>query len=289
MRATVAASLVLLPSVVAQSLAAQEPAAPPPPPAPAAPALALVRTIALPGVAGRFDHFALDAASHRLFVAALGNGTLEVVDVDKGEPVRSIAGLKKPCGVLWLGSPAQVAVATGDDGALRLFDGATGAPGKQLAGLDDADNVRLDAAAGLVYVGYGAGALAVAKLPALELLRTIELKAHPESFQLEARGPRLFVNVPGAAHVAVVDRGTGKVTATWPLGAFAQNFPMALDEPHGRLFVGCRQPPAILVLDAATGARVADVAIDGDQDDLFFATAGGVHYGECGARGVERA
>ena len=55
--------------------------------------LTLARTIPLPGVEGRIDHFALDDAGGRLFVAALGNNTVEVVDLKQGKVVRSIGGL----------------------------------------------------------------------------------------------------------------------------------------------------------------------------------------------------
>jgi chromate transporter len=46
-----------------------------------APPLRLVQTIPLPGVQGRIDHLAVDVAGQRLFVAALGNNTVEVVDL----------------------------------------------------------------------------------------------------------------------------------------------------------------------------------------------------------------
>src|SRR5437016_8680580 len=102
---------VILCSVIAD---AQEPAA-----------LKLAKIIPVPGVKGRFDHFAIDAKGGRLFVAALGNNTLEVVDIAAGEHLKSITGLRKPTGVLYLAEQNQIAVANGDDGTLRLFDGAS--------------------------------------------------------------------------------------------------------------------------------------------------------------------
>src|SRR5215467_42326 len=61
--------------------------------------LTLVQTILLPGVEGRIDHFAFDSAGQRLFVCALGNNSLEVIDLRKGERVHSITGLGAPQGV----------------------------------------------------------------------------------------------------------------------------------------------------------------------------------------------
>src|SRR5689334_20757187 len=61
--------------------------------------LRMVQTIALPGVEGRIDHMAVDLKDERLFVAALGNNTVEVVDLRAGKRVRSIPGFHEPQGV----------------------------------------------------------------------------------------------------------------------------------------------------------------------------------------------
>ena len=76
-------------------------------------ALKLTKTIALPGVNGRFDHFAIDANGHRLFVAALGNNTLEIIDTAEGKRLKTISGLHKPTGVLYLAERNEIAVANG--------------------------------------------------------------------------------------------------------------------------------------------------------------------------------
>ena len=56
--------------------------------------LKLTQTIALTGVEGRIDHLAFDVKGQRLFVAALGNNTLEILDVAQGKRVHTITGLK---------------------------------------------------------------------------------------------------------------------------------------------------------------------------------------------------
>lgn len=203
--------------------------------------LVLKTAIPLPGVKGRFDHFACDVAARRLIVAALGNNTGEVIDVAEFKRLHSVTGLRKPTGALMLAEPHRFYFANGDDGTFRSFDAATFVPGSQLSALDDADNVRFDATAKLIYVGYGEGALGVTDAAASKLLHSIPLAAHTESFQLEAHGPRIFVNVPDKKHIAVVDREQRKVTATWPMEKWQANFPMALDEAAHRLFIGCRK------------------------------------------------
>ncbi len=244
--------------------------------------LKLVQTIPLPGVTGRFDHFAVDAKGHRLFVAALGNNTLEILNVEAGRRLVSIGGLHKPTGVLYLGNSNQIAVANGNDGTFKTFDGGSYELLKSLGGLDDADNVRFDAKAGTIYVGYGSGALAALDAATMNLIGSIKLPAHPESFQLETQGWRIFVNVPEAQQIAVIDRRKQSVTATWPMKKFQANFPMALDEANHRLFIGCRKPARLVVFDTTTAKPVADIAISGDTDDLFYDAARKRLYLSCG-------
>lgn len=232
--------------------------------------LKLTQTIPLPDVTGRFDHFAVDVRGRQLFVAALGNNSLEIIGLDAGARITSVTGLEKPTCVLFLPDPGRILVANADEGSVRVYDAVTYRPVKRLGSLDDADNLRLDAKAGHIYAGYGAGALGLIDAKTLRQFGAIRLAAHPESFQLEQQGPRLFVNVPQSNHVAVIDRAKQTVIATWPLKPFQQHFPMALDEANKRLFIGCRQPARLVVLDTATGKPVADLPIAGDTDDLFY-------------------
>lgn len=244
--------------------------------------LKLSQTIPLPGVKGRFDHFAIDAKGQRLFVAALGNNTLEALDLAANKQIKSIIGLHKPTGVLYLAEGNQIAVANGDDGTFKLFDGTSFALTKTIGSLVDADNARFDAKTKLIYAGYADGALAVIDAATMKQTGSIKLAAHPESLQLETNGNRIFVNVPDAKHVAVIDRKLQAVIATWPMTEFKANFPMALDEATHRLFVGCRQPARLVVFDTVLGKAVHNLEISGDTDDLFYDARRARLYVSCG-------
>jgi len=235
-------------------------------------ALKPARAVPLEGVEGRIDHLAYDAGNDRLYVAALGNNTVEVIDAKAGKRVARIEGPKKPQGVAVLPETGRVVVASGDDGKCRFYDDAQKLLGT-VDGLDDADNVRYDPAAKLVYVGYGDGALAVIDPQKMAKVADIRLDGHPESFQLEANGNRIFVNVPTAKHVAVVDRAKRAVVAKWPVEVAGNNFPMSLDEADHRLFVACRSPAKLLVLDAGDGRVVQTLDCAGDADDVFYDAA----------------
>src|SRR5471032_1314114 len=125
----------------------------------AADVLEMAATIILPSVKGRIDHFAADLKQQRLFVAALGNDTLEVIDVKSGRRERSVGGFGEPQGVLYLPEINRIYVANGSANRLDILDGTSLVRIKSIEGIDDADNVRYDAAARKVYVGYAKGAL----------------------------------------------------------------------------------------------------------------------------------
>jgi YVTN family beta-propeller protein len=231
--------------------------------------LRIEKTIPLPSVEGRIDHLNFDVENQRLFVAALGNNTVEVVDVKSAKVVQTIKGLAEPQGVLYVPVKNRLFVANAKDGTVRIFDGSTFRPLRTIELGDDADNIRMDAASGRIYVGYGAGAIAAFDSEGKKLA-DIKLDAHPESFQLEKNGPRLFVNLPDSKKVAVIDRIKAAILSSWTTDNAISNFPMALDEADGRLFIVCRRPAVLLVLDAQSGAVVAKLPTVGDSDDLFY-------------------
>ena len=226
-----------------------------------------VQRIELPGVEGRIDHLAIDHEGQRLFVAVLGADEVDVVDLKVGQRVARLTGFREPQGVAYLAPLRRLLVAAGESGKVFAFEGD-----KQVgvaAGLADADNVRFFASTGRLYVGYGSG-LAIIDPMSLAVVARIALPGHPEAFELAERGPEIFVNVPTAGRIVVVDRRDGKTTATWDVGPERRNFPMALDEVGHRLFIGTREPPRLLVYDTTTGRRVAQSPLCGDVDDVFF-------------------
>ncbi len=246
-------------------------------------ALTLSQTIPLPDVRGRIDHFALDAEGQRLFVAALGNDTVEVIDLATGKRLHTIGDCSEPQGLAFAPADHRLLIANGGSGVVKILDANSFKTLKSLGNLPDADNARYDAKSDLFYVGYGSGALAVIRAATGELVAKIQLAGHPESFQLERDGRRIFVNVPEAHRVAVVARDRPAAGATWPLAEFSANFPMALDETDHRLFIGCRRPARLVVLDTTTGKMVDNVAISGDVDDLFYDADRKLIYASCGA------
>ena len=155
-------------------------------------------------------------------------------------------------------------------GAVAAFDDASYRQTAIIPKMGDADNLRWDSAESQLYVGYGEGALGLIDPTRMELVATIDLGAHPESFRLEEKGPRIFVNVPDRHEIVVVDRKQRSIVMRIPLKDLAQNYPMSLDEAGHRLFVGVREPARLVVYETTSGKRIAAVPCVGDTDDLFY-------------------
>jgi DNA-binding beta-propeller fold protein YncE len=246
-------------------------------------AFKIKQTIPLPGVEGRIDHLALDASGERLFVCALGNNTVEVLDLRKGERIHSITGLGAPQGIVYIPELDRLFVANDKGGIFKIYDAKSFQTVCELNFKDDADNVRYDEATKKIYVGFGSGGIAVVNAPDGKQIGSIKLSAHPEAFELEKQGRRIFVNVPNSRHVAVIDRDKGEVVATWKTDLAFGNFPMVLDEANHRLFVGCRLPSKLVVLNTKSGEIVAKIDISGDTDDVFYDGKRHRIYAICGA------
>ncbi len=249
--------------------------------------LQLKQTIALPGVEGRIDHLDLDAAGERLFVCALGNNTAEVLDLRKGERAHTITGLGAPQGLVYIPELNRLFIANDKGGIFKIYDAKLFQPVGNVDFQDDADNVRYDSATKRIYVGFGSGGIGIVNAADGKQIGSIKLPAHPEAFELEKNGKRIFVNVPNSRQVAVIDRDKGEVIATWKTDGAFGNFPMAFDEANHRLFVGCRLPSKLVVLNTESGNVVASIDISGDPDDVFYDGKRHRIYAVCGAGKID--
>jgi DNA-binding beta-propeller fold protein YncE len=245
-------------------------------------ALALEAKIPLGAVSGRIDHLAIDLARHRLFVAELGNDSVGIVDLAEGKLLHRIAGLKEPQGVGYVPGSDVLYVANAGDGSLHRYRGGDFAPAGVLQLGDDADNIRVGPGADRLVVGYGKGALALIDAASGRKTGEIPLAGHPEAFQLDPSGARIYVNVPDANEIAIVDRGAAKQIASWRLKEAGSNFPMALDAAARRLLVVYRRPALLAVFDTSSGTVIGKIAICGDADDVFVDAKRQRVYVSCG-------
>jgi YVTN family beta-propeller protein len=250
-------------------------------------ALTLEATIPLDHVTGRIDHMAFDPGRKRLIVAELGNDSVDVIDVVARSVVHRIDGLKEPQGVAYAATGDRIAVANAGDGTVRLFRADTFASAGSIALGEDADDLRIDPADGRLVVGYGQGAIAWIDPARAEKSSEIPLAAHPEAFELHPTNGRIFVNVPEARQIAVLDRRSRRQIATWDVGARRSNFPMAFAGDGSALYVVFRNPAHLVLFDPERGSVMGETETCGDADDVFFDAKRRRIYVSCGAGAVD--
>jgi DNA-binding beta-propeller fold protein YncE len=244
--------------------------------------LELETKIPLDGVRGRIDHMSIDLARNRLLVAALGGDSIAVVDLQGRRLDRLIDKFREPQGVGYDAATDTVYVANAGDGSVRLLKGADLAPIGRIDLGSDADNVRVDSKVGRVFIGHGDGALAIIDAATQKRIASVPLRAHPESFQLDAASDRIFINVPNGGAIEVVDRISGKEIASWPMRGRSANYAMALDHARQRVLVAFRRPAELGVFAAADGTLIASLATCGDIDDVFVDAKRDRIYLSCG-------
>ena len=244
--------------------------------------LLLEAKIPLGEVRGRIDHMAIDLARQRLFVAELGNDSVGIVDLKKREVIQTISGLREPQGLGYVPAMDALYVANAGDGSVRVFAGADYATAGRIDLGEDADNIRVDNAANQILVGYGSGGLAVIDAKTFQRTADIPLPVHPEGFQFNSASGQVYLNLPKANMIAVVDRRSQILAASWSIAIAGENFPMALRRDAGQVLTVFRNPAKLAAFSMKDGALLASPDACGDADDLFVDPKRNRVYVSCG-------
>ena len=240
------------------------------------PPLSLSRTIPLPGITGKFDHFTFDASGNRLFAAATGSHAVAVIDLMSDRVAQTITGLGKPHGLAWIASTQRLFVADGQRGELDVYEGTTLKLVKSIKLSEDADDMVYDPGTQLLYVGHGGtdaanpSAVAVIDAKAMNMITDIPVAAHPEALEIDERSDRIFVNISDAGTIVVIDGKTHAVSTQWELKDEKGNTPLAFDATDNLVLVGCRTPAELVVLEGRTGRQLAAIPSAAGADDLFY-------------------
>jgi hypothetical protein len=247
-------------------------------------ALRLAGRAELPGYTGDFDHFEYDLKGNRLWLAAEDHGTLDLFDLKTLKKQKSVKGIvETPHGILYVPQKNRLVVTdSGGDMLTRVIDASSykvtgtiklAAPGADAMGYD-ADRKRL-------YIVNG-GRDAKMQETYLSVVDPVTLQRHGdlkfdtekvEAMAIEGKGNKLYINVTGKNYMAVVDKQTLAVLATWPIKEAEQNAPVAFDEPNKRLFLITRKPGKLIVVNAETGASVANFKAPERCDQVIWDAA----------------
>jgi hypothetical protein len=232
--------------------------------------LKLEEIIPMPDVNGRIDHLDINLKEQIVYVGAMGNNTLEVADLRNGRIIHSIRGLDEPQGVGFIPQTHEIFVANGGSGDCYFYNASNFEKTGTIHLTSDADDVRYDSSQRKIYVGYRTGGIAIIDANTHKQIAEVKLPVHPESFQIDSKLNLLFVNLPDANMVGVVDLKQMKLVGEWEKDFPTANFPMAIDMSHQRVFVGYRHPAKLIVVDSKTGKEISANTMVGDADDLYY-------------------
>lgn len=241
-------------------------------------------------VTGRFDHLTVDTAGNRLFLAAESAHEVLIFNLRSGRYERAITGIEIPHAVFVRTDLGRLYVTDGGAGALRIYDGKTYKLLETVPLKKDADSIGYDPASQDLYIDNGGGDVheSFSMFSAVNTATgrkdwEIQIPGDTlEAMEVARRSPRIYVNNRARNLVTVVNRETHAIEADWPVTKAKFNVAMALDEAHGRLFLGCRSG-AIVVMDAGDGREIAALSIPTGVDDLRFDAATRTIYAATGS------
>jgi DNA-binding beta-propeller fold protein YncE len=241
--------------------------------------LRLIQTISLPN-SPNYDHIAVDRIHDRAYISSSGTRSVEVIDLKAGKWIHSVPGVGKPAGIIYDPKLDRVLYSV-DSGHFRFLDPNTFKVETEIVLAGDADCMRWDPTADVMYVVNGGSAIGedFVRLTAIDL-KTRKVKSELnipsdklEFIALETHGPRLFINNVQKNQVTVVDRVKNEIIANWDLPTKTP-YAMTLNEREHRLYVVTRNPAKLLVLDSDTGKTVAQVDAPGQCDDISYDIVG---------------
>ncbi|HEY5368782.1 MAG TPA: YncE family protein [Hanamia sp.] len=242
----------------------------------------MTKIISLPGVSVRIDHLDINLKDQIVYIAALGNNSVEVVDLNKEKVLHSIVGLNEPQGVAYIPQTREIFLANGGTGDCYFYNATSFEKVAAIHLKEDADDVRYDSVNKKIYVGYGRGGIAIIDALSHKQTGDIKLPGHPEGFQVDRKRELLYVNLPGSDLISILDLKQLKLSRNISENYRSGNFPMALDSSGNILFIGYRHPGKLVVMNAQSGHRVITNELTNDSDDLFYDEASHRIYVSCG-------
>jgi len=231
----------------------------------------VTRTIHVGGDGG-WDYVTVDAATHRLFVTR-STHTM-VIDAVTGKTLGDIPGQKRSHGTALVPELGRGFITDGGgSGAIVVFDLKSYAVLGTLAAMPDADGIIYDKADKLVLAVSGDGNSLMTVKPDVDpqngkIDPPIELGGAPEF--LAADGGKAYINLEDKNQVAVVDLKTRKVLDHWSVAPGGAPVGMAVDPKGHHLFIGCRRPAKMIVMNEADGKVIADLPIGNGVDTTKF-------------------
>jgi DNA-binding beta-propeller fold protein YncE len=221
------------------------------------------------GGEGGWDYVTVDPSGHRLFVTRTTH-TL-ILDADSGKVLGDVPGQKTAHGVAIVPKLNRGFITDGGgNGAVIVFDLKTYSVLGKLVAVPDADGIIYDQGTDRILISAGDSNSLLAFGPDIDpqngkIDAPIPLEGAPEFLAADGQG-KAYVNLEDKNVVAVVDLNARKVIARWPVAPGGQPVGMSMDPKQHRLFIGCRKPQQLVVMNTENGKVEASLPIGAGVD-----------------------
>ncbi|CAN5492739.1 hypothetical protein BH10BDE1_BH10BDE1_23320 [soil metagenome] len=236
--------------------------------------------IELSGPPGRFDFLTADAQAHRILSAHTGTGTLEVVDLKSGKPMKAISvGDAQGVAVdvrghrYFLGNDKKQSVVTVDSNSFKIIS--------EVKVDGPVDAITFDPKNELVFAAKDDGAsLWVVDPKTAKVVGAVSVPGVPEVLEYDLKTDRIYLNIKDKDLIAKIDPNTRKVEVTWPTAPATSPHGLAVDTQRGRVFAAGRNGQLVSV-DVLSGKVLSSVAIPEGVDQIAFDPETRMIYSAC--------
>jgi DNA-binding beta-propeller fold protein YncE len=224
------------------------------------------------GGEGSWDYLTVDP-DHKLLFVPRSTHTM-VFDTVTGRTVADIPGQKRNHGVALVPGAGRGFISDGNDASVVIFDLKTYKVLGKVRAQPDADGIIYDPASNKVLLVSGDGGVLIPISPDVDAETghadaAVDLGGKPEFLVADGRG-KAYINLTDKNLVAVVDTKTMKVTDRWSTVPGGAPVGMSMDRAHRRLFIGCRNPQKLIIMNADDGKVLADLPIGAGVDATHF-------------------
>jgi YVTN family beta-propeller protein len=233
----------------------------------------------LPGTGG-WDYLTLDPATRRLYISH--STQVEVVDVDSGKPVGTIPDTPGVHGIALVPEFHHGFTSNGRENKVSMFDPATLKVIRKIDVGAGPDGIYYDPASKRVFTNnHGSHNISAIDANTGEVVGTVKADGDGEQ-AIIGRDGLIYVNSENTAEVVVFDPKSLEVKKRFPIGVAKTPTGLAYDAKTNRLFIGCREKPEMVVMDAASGKVIANLPIGANVDFAGFDPDARLIFFSCG-------
>ena len=232
------------------------------------------------GGVGGFDYISIDSSARRLYVS---HGTqVEVLDADNGKIIGTIADTPGVHGAAIAAAFKHGFTSNGREHKVSMFDTTTLQLIKKIDVGRGPDGIYYDDRTKRVFTNnHGSHDITAIDASSGEVVGTVAAKGDGEQAIIGKDG-LIYVNSEDTAEVIAFDPKSLEVKQRFPIGVAKTPTGLAYDAKTNRLFIGCRNEPKMVVMDAATGKVINSFPIGAGVDYAGFDPDAHLIFFSCG-------